>query len=375
MTVWQSVGLNYRIIIIHPNFRHHRYLLSTLLSMGNALYLRFDEEGFEDDWLDNSRAFEFIILDEFDRLPETLAGEFLERVLSEHPSCRIVLFSRHLPDLAPNHRAQASIFPIDEEIGLIDYFGRQAQTIVEFFGFGSGAIAINGKRVDQWQDETQLLIVFYLLEKGRARRETLLSLFWEDISPKARIKGFHNIKTRLKELLSIELVVFRAGFYQLNPDMEIVYDVSSYQRLVNAAYFAPPSLSETLFAQAQDVYKGDFLQNSEAAWVRALRNNLCKTQAEIQTRIAQIYIEQAQEDRASAWYSFAFKHNPARDDVVMALMRLFLNVKMPCHALKLYQRHKELLREKHGISPNKRFEALLRDAEEDCNDSDYSSSE
>jgi DNA-binding SARP family transcriptional activator len=373
MTVWQSVGLNSRIIIIHPNFRHHRYFLSTLLSMGNALYLRFDEVGFEENWLHTSRPFELLILDEFDRLPETVAGEYLERVLNEHLSCRIVLFSRHLPDLTPNHRAQASIFPIDEEIGLIDYFGRQERTVVEFFGFGSGAIAINGKRIDLWQDEAQVLILFYLLEKGRVKRETLISLFWSDASVKAGIKGFHNIKTRLKELLRLELVVFRAGFYQLNPDMEIVYDVSSYQRLVNAAYYAPPSLSETLFAQAQDVYKGDFLRGSKAAWVRALRSNLCKTQAEIQTRLAQIYIEQAQEDRASAWYSFAFKHNPARDDVVMALMRLFLKMKMPCHALKLYQRHKELLREKHGISPNKRFEALLRDAEDDCGDSDYSS--
>jgi hypothetical protein len=49
-------------------------------------------------------------------------------------------------------------------------------------------------------------------------------------------------------------------------------------------------------------------------------------------------------------------------------MSLFLDLQMLCHALKLFNRYEEVLDEKHGISPDKRFEALSKLADEACAD-------
>jgi hypothetical protein len=54
MTVWHNIALNSCIIIIYPNYRHHRYLLSSLLSVGHTLYLRFDEQTYNENWLSDT---------------------------------------------------------------------------------------------------------------------------------------------------------------------------------------------------------------------------------------------------------------------------------------------------------------------------------
>lgn len=357
MRTWQS--LQARIIIVHPHYRQHRYLLAALLNLSNIRYLRCDET-LDMAWLNDGQNYELFILDEFDRHSSETSAAVVDMLLKAYPNSRLVLFSRHLPDLPLQQRQQAIIFPVDDGLGLVDYLG-QPTVVLEFFALGLGAIAVNGKRKILCSEIPEAYVLFYLLEKGRAKRKTLLEIFWPDSSAQAAIKHLHNLKQRLKELLGLELIVFKNGFYQLNPSYVIFYDVANYQRLFDAAHFA--SSAQPLLQQAQAAYTGDYLQGLKLPWARALRHALRRNQADVQARLAAHYAENAKVHEASAWYAFAFKHNPARDDVLWELMRLFIDLQMPNYALSFYERYEEVLRERHGISPHPRFQDLLAAAQ------------
>lgn len=360
MTIQQDLNLDTRIFIVHPHYRQPRYLLSALINLSNVLYLRFDKAA-ELENVQGEADYEFVILDEFDRLSHSEGQEVIERLLRQYPNSYLTLFSRHLPDLPPEQRAIAQLFPIDEEIGLIDYY-QQYQTVVEFFAFGSGAMAINGKRHELDLDDSQCLLLFYLLEKERASLKTLLDLFWEDVPERTASRALHNKKTRLNDALGIDLLVFQDGFYRINPKLEIIYDVANYQRLVEAAPHAPEELSAKLFSQANQLYKGAYLQGCNKPWIKSLRHSLEEIQSDVQANLGNLYDKQAKKDIALARYSFAFKYNPAQDEVLRRLMKLFIDLGMPCHAVIFYKRYEEILRERYGIKPGEQLVALYENA-------------
>jgi DNA-binding SARP family transcriptional activator len=371
MTVWHSISANSQIVVIHPNYTKHRYLLATLLPVANAEYCCLSETLNQQDFNFAGQP-DFIVLTEFDRLAEVQATALLDAMLSTYPASKIIIFSRNLPDLEARHRSIANLFPIDEEMGLVDYF-QASRPIVEFFGLGMGAVAVNGKRKPVWQHDVQPLLLFYLLEKGSASRETLLKEFWPRKRGQAAVRALHNLKARLHELLELEeLIVFQGGVYRINPDFEIIYDVWRYKSLIEAAYNAAQGLDLTHFAQAHDAYTGEYLIGRSEAWIRAKRANLQALLAEADYRLAKILEDFGEKDRAAAWYSFAFQLNSTRDDVMMALMKLFLELNIPCHALHFFYRYEENLREKYDICSGKRILALAEQAKEAC--LDYSSS-
>jgi DNA-binding SARP family transcriptional activator len=356
VNIWHQFGFDSQIVVIHPNYRQQRQLLFTLMNLSEALYLRADFR----EALESNADFggHFLILDEFDRLSDDEAAEFLTQVLNTYPKTAIVIFSRDLPQLSEEQRNIASIFPIDEEMGLIDFY-QQTNPVLEFFGFGRGAIAINGRRKEQYLRDEELELLFYLLENGRSSRDTLMKVLWNELHPKTAIKTLHNLKPHLKDVLGVDPILYHEGFYQLNPELEIIYDVDNYRKLIDKAYYAETNLSMVYFAQAHDIYKSDFFQLSHASWTIALRQNLLQTQADTQACLGQLHTRKAEKEQAATWYSFAFKANPVRDDVLRALLRLFVELKMPAYAGDFFNRYEKTLQDKYGISPSKDFEAFL----------------
>lgn len=352
-----KLSQNSQIIIIHPHYRYHRYLLASLLKLGNPLYLRLDD--YESSSFAQFYHCDFIILDEFDRQPEEAGHLILDKLMAAHPQKSLVIFSRSLPKLSAEQRLQACIFPTDTKLGLIDFY-QETKTVVEFFGFGMGGLAINGKRYEAALDNRQKNLIFYLLEHGRCSRNDLLCLFWPESKPHVAIKALHNLKLRLHETLGLELISFQSGFYQINPSFELIYDAKIYRQLIDLAYLTTAKLAAMYFAHAHDIYKGHYLQNCDWPWARQLRQDFLKMQADIEAHLGKYYAAQCQKEAASTWYSLAFKHNPLRDDVLSALMKLFFELEMMEHARTFFEQYRELLQTKHGITVVSNFDEYVK---------------
>lgn len=355
MSILQSIHSSARIIIVHPRYRQARHFLSTLLHQYKWLYIRCDEN-LNSDVFNEGQTYEIIILDEFDRNTDEDAVSLLEFCLQRFPNSRIVLFSRHFPNLAEHQRQIAAITPVDSDLGLVDYLD-EAAAIVEIFALGLGRIIVNGKERLNCADVPEAYLIFYLLEKGRVKRKLLVEAFWPSVEKHTAIRNFHTVKQQLNELLGLELIIFKSGFYQLNPEFKLVYDVANYKSLFESVQFAESPLK--LLQQVQTAYTGDFLQGLKTPWARNIRHRLRHNQAEIEALMGARFAQNKLYHEASACYAFAFKNNPARDDVLWELLRLLLVLRLPKLALGFYKRYEEVLREKHGILPNQRFEELI----------------
>src|SRR5690606_30131473 len=104
-------------------------------------------------------------------------------LLDEYPESRLVIFSRKRPTLNDALHSVACLYPTDDEMLLTDYINNESAAsslLVEVFGFGHGAVFINGKRIDEWESDLQCLLFFYIVHHGSASRETLLNVFFKN---------------------------------------------------------------------------------------------------------------------------------------------------------------------------------------------------
>ena len=135
--------------------------------------------------------------------------------------------------------------------------------------------------------------------------------------------------------------------------------------IVERGDYAQVKIADSLFRQASNLYRGDFLSDYDMDWVQKRRKMLREKQANVLANIGRIQGIN-KHDEAVVYYGRAANLDPKREDIARELMRLYLQMGMPCEALIAYNNLHHELGASIGINPSATLRILAEEAYQQC---------
>ncbi|MBI5564092.1 MAG: tetratricopeptide repeat protein, partial [Chloroflexi bacterium] len=236
---------------------------------------------------------------------------------------------------------------------------------IEVRALGSGQV---------WRDERVLAsaewggsalareLFFFLLERSPQRRDEIGAIFWPSLSPGRMTSSFHAAKYKARRALGIEFAVFEDDCYQINPAMNVWYDVAEFRRLLASARGRsvddPDRVAE--FQQALDLYAGPYLMDSYAEWPTQPRDGLQVQFFELVKTLVDDLFARRQYSEALAAAQRGLEQDYYREDLHQVVMRCLVEIGQSARALAHYDKMSRRLMKDLGARPNPNIRALAK---------------
>lgn len=285
-----------------------------------------------------------LVLDEYDRSDEADDIQwFVERLIARLPAnCRVVLNSRTLPRLpwvAMIAQGRAKILNDDQLIreNFYDIQGHGSQTL-EVFALGPGFVLFNDKPIDTWEGHLPRLLFFFALDRPVITRSEICQAFWPELDTDQAVNVFHVTKRRLHKALDMDVLVHLDGYYRINPELDIDYDVMHFaSRLMDSRDLNGSSRIAAL-QKSIDLYRGPFLQGHNDRWILDRRADFQAGYLEALSEMAQHRLSEGRPEFALGLYQKAVNENATREDIHREIMRLFTSLGRRSEAAAHFQK-------------------------------------
>ena len=227
---------------------------------------------------------------------------------------------------------------------------------IEVWAFGQGEIRINGELLpgSAWRSSRARGLFFYIIDRGRARKEAIGLDFWPDFSAGKISSNFHATLWRVRQALGFkDAILFEGDQYSLHPSIQIWCDVAEFETYIHSAN--DPSLtdserSETL-RQAIKLYQAPYLQDLYMEWADRRREELRNIYVEALSRLAKIESQEKRFGEAKKLYERIVSVDPYRDEAHLSLMKCLTLSGAPSAAIAHFKRYKSLLRKELNSEP------------------------
>lgn len=361
-----------RVIFVHPNYRAQHVILIDLLAA--AVYVRLEGHSLTENRLQEQveaavrsqgeklaagkRGFD-IVLDECDRAVPRALMSFVRGLLGSLSSGRIFILSRVLPDGwldAPDLHDQSSFLPAEARRMLWNYGETSGATLLEVRAFGEGRVQLNGRNVESWDGALPRALFFYLVDRGMVTRAEIFQTFWPALTTREATNVFHVTKRKISEVLGIELTVYGSSFYHISPQIQLSYDVSLFNQLVQDSDMG--DRNGDLLRQALALYRGDYLMSTKAEWAVNRRESLQQAACDALVALGKVCESEGSLRESLGCYVRASHLKPEREDAAYAAMRLYRELDMPLDGLKTFHRLDRTLRTRLNVAPSPQVQQL-----------------
>ncbi|MCL5429762.1 MAG: tetratricopeptide repeat protein [Chloroflexi bacterium] len=272
--------------------------------------------------------------------------DFLEAVVLASPTTQLKsLFDRAIK--FETGKAALELEPVINQV---------PQIHIEVRAFGQGEIRVNGELLPAsvWRSSRARGLFFYILDRGKARKDTIGLDFWPDFSAGKISSNFHATLWRVRQALGFkDAILFEGDQYSLHPSIQIWYDVNEFERYLHSA--TKPNLtdaerSETL-RQAIKLYQAPYLQDLYMEWADRRREELRNGYLEALSRLAKIESQEKRFGEAKKLYERIVSVDPYRDEAHLSLMKCLTLSGAPSAAIAHFKRYKSLLRKELNSEP------------------------
>jgi DNA-binding SARP family transcriptional activator len=296
-----------------------------------------------------------LVLDEYDRSDEADDIQwFIERLTAYLPdNCRLVINSRTLPRLpwvAMISQGRALLLQDDQLIreNFYDIEGHGSQ-MLEVYALGPGFVLFHDKPIDTWEGHLPRLLFFFALDRPVITRSEICQAFWPELDIDQAVNVFHVTKRRLHKALDMDVLVHLDGYYRINPDLDIDYDVMHYAtRLLEGRDKDNPNRIAA-WQKSIDLYRGPFLQGHSDRWILDRRADFQSGYLEALNEMALVRLGEGKPEYALGLYQRAVNENVRREDIHREIMRLFTSLGRRSEAAAHYQKLVQEL--DHKVAP------------------------
>lgn len=285
-----------------------------------------------------------LVLDEYDRAD--VADDiqwFVEKMIARLPEhCHVVINSRTLPRLPwVSMIAQGrSLLLEDNRLIRENFYGIQGRgsLALEVYALGPGFVLLNDKPVDTWEGHLPRLLFFFALDRPVITRSEICQAFWPELDTDQAVNVFHVTKRRLHKALDMDVLVHEDGYYQINPDLDIDYDVMHFAaRLMDGRDKNNPN-QIAAWQKAIDLYRGPFLQGHSDRWILDRRVDFQSGYLDALGAMALHRLSENRPEQALTLYQKAVSENNKREDIHREIMKLFSSLGRRSEAAAHYQK-------------------------------------
>lgn len=236
---------------------------------------------------------------------------------------------------------------------------------IEVRAFGTGQVWRDGRLLAsaEWGGSALAReLCFFLLEHSPQRRDEIGAIFWPTLSPGRMTSSFHAAKYKAHRALGIEFAIFEDDCYQINPAMNIWYDVAEFRRLLvsarNRSVGDPDRVAE--FQQALKLYVGSYLTDSYGEWTAQPREGLQTLFFELVRTLVDDLLARRQYSDALVAAQRGLEQDYYREDLHQVVMRCLVEIGQSAQALAHYDKISRRLMKDLGTRPNPNLRAFAK---------------
>jgi DNA-binding SARP family transcriptional activator len=355
-------GITHDLANQHPMFGRHTNILP------QSAYEDFDRllQTFARDLAEMSDKPFLLILDEYDRSDSADDVQmFVEKLVAHLPeNCRLVLNSRTLPrlpwvSLIAQRRA---VLLEDAQLIRHDFYEieTQGKNKLEVFALGPGYVLMNGKTIDTWEGHLPRLLFFFALDRPIITRSEICQAFWPELDTDQAVNVFHVTKRRLHKALDMDVLVHDGGYYRVNPELAIHYDVMDFVGALMEGRDEENNNRMAAWAKAIEIYRGPFLQGHTDSWITDRRTDFRAGYLEALTEMAHIRLGEERLEHALGLFQRALAEDFSRETIHRDVMKLYAKMGRRSEAAAHYQRLTDELK-KEGKIPSSDTQSLYQD--------------
>lgn len=291
-----------------------------------------------------------LILDEYDRTDSADDLQaFVEQTSVHLPDhCQLVINSRTLPRLPwVSLIAQKKAVILKDDMPVAsNFYGMRTgdATKLQVFALGPGYVLLNDEPIDTWEGHLPRLLFFFALDRPVVTRSEICQAFWPDLDNDQAVNVFHVTKRRLHKALDFDVLVHEDGYYRVNPDVSIQYDIMAFVgALVNGR--APETENKAgAWQRAIDLYRGPFLQGHNDNWILERREDYQTGYLEALSEMARIRLDEGRQEHALGLLQRAVSENDRFEPIHRQIMQLYANLGRRSEAAAHYQKLIERLK-------------------------------
>lgn len=350
-------GLTHDLANQHPTFGRHINILPPNGKQDVDVLL----ETFARDLSEMSDEPFLLILDEYDRSDSADDVQmFIDRLVGLLPeNCRLVLNSRTLPRLPwVSLIAQKwAVLLQDEKLIDRNFYGisTTGDNELQVFALGPGYILMNGQTIDTWEGHLPRLLFFFALDRPSITRSEICQAFWPELVTDQAVNVFHVTKRRLHKALDMDVLVHDDGYYRVNPDLAIKYDVTDFVGALMAGRDEENPNRVEAWAKAIELYRGPFLQGHNDRWIVERRRDFQGGYLEALTEMARVRLAEERPEHALALFQKVLSEDNTREDIHREVMQLYARLGRRSEAAAHFQKLvEELDKNKQEPAPETR---------------------
>jgi DNA-binding SARP family transcriptional activator len=343
-------GITHDIANQFPTFGRHLNLLPTEALADTDEHLDLLLDTFANDLAELSDQPFFLVLDEYDRCDSADdVQRFVEQLVSRLPdNCRLIINSRSLPRLPWVSMIARGSAVLLEDSHLIanDFYdvAREGTNNLEVYALGPGFVLLNGEPIDTWEGHLPRLLFFFALDRPIITRSEICEAFWPELEIDQAVNVFHVTKRRLHKALDMDVLVHDEGYYRINPELGVQYDIIDFVQSVMAGRNLDNGNQLEAWQRAIDQYRGPFLQGHSDRWIMDRRRAFQAGYLEALTETAKVRLAEGRAEYALGLFQRALAEDYSHEELHREIMRLYTQLGRRSEAAAHYQRYVENLK-------------------------------
>jgi DNA-binding SARP family transcriptional activator len=247
----------------------------------------------------------------------------------------------------------------DEQVVESNFYDlrRDGATRLEVYALGPGYVLLNGRQIDTWEGHLPRLLFFFALDRPVVTRSEICQAFWPDLDNDQAVNVFHVTKRRLHKALDFDVLVHEGGYYRVNPEVAIYYDVMEFVGALVQGRSPEVQDKSAVWQQAIDLYRGPFLQGHSDKWIVERRADYQQGYLEALSEMARIRLEEGRQENALGLLLRAVGENDRYEPIHRQIMQLYASLGRRSEAAAHYQKLAEQLK-LDGREPESETRAL-----------------
>lgn len=352
-------GITHDLANQHPTFGRHLNQIHFESQNDEAALLK----AFVADVGELSNEPFLLILDEYDRTDsaDDLQAFTEQMILHLPPHSQLVINSRTLPRLpwVSLIAQRKAVILLDDQVVASDFYGMKAEgpNRLEVNALGPGYVLLNGEPVETWEGHLPRLLFFFALDRPVVTRSEICQAFWPDLENDQAVNVFHVTKRRLHKALDFDVLVHEDGYYRVNPDVSIYYDIMAFVGALVQGRAPETEDKAARWQEAIELYRGPFLQGHSDKWIVERRRDYQTGYLEALGRMARIRLEEGRQENALSLLQKASSENDRYEPIHRQIMQLYADLGRRSEAAAHYQRLVDRLKGE-GAVPDKETQEL-----------------
>ncbi|NWF67795.1 MAG: hypothetical protein HXY40_01795 [Chloroflexi bacterium] len=351
----------------HPTFGRHVNMLPGAAWENTDAHFELLLNTFARDVSELSDQPFFLFLDDYDRgdTADDLQ-QFVEGLVMRLPErCCIVLNSRTLPRLpwvSLTARGYAVLLN-DDMLLQCDFYGverKESKYKLDVYALGPGFVLMDGRAIDTWEGHLPRLLFFFALDRPIITRSEICQAFWPELDTDQAVNVFHVTKRRLHKALNMDVLVHDDGYYRVNPELGVYYDVMEFvTTLMDGRNINHPNRVEA-YQHAINLYRGPFLQGHNDQWIVSRRQDFRAGYLEALSFMAAHWLQHGKREHALSLYQRALQEDINRDDIHQQILLLYVALGRRSEAAAHYYRTLDAFN-KAGRAPTDALQATYHE--------------